>query len=266
MTNSSPAHAVIRSKKADVLIRIANEADLPAVLEISKGIYGDNDYFPGEILIYLKDSSRRILIAVKDGKAVGLQVMLIIDEGETAIAHALRVHLSYRRQGIGKRLIEECRMYVKENFPQVKFERYSVTSQSKERLEIQKKSNDVIFHTVVFFACVVNGNVSMLNSRFASHLSDQSADLEYLNKIEFESVLRQGKIDDILFKDKYIVLWQPFKALVSNIQNGLFKVGDSVYGSYSGESIESLSHARWCPIEKCPQLFTVCYTQDEKLL
>ena len=117
-----------------------------------------------------------------------------------------------------------------------------------------------------FFACVVNGNVSMLNSRFASHLSDQSADLEYLNKIEFESVLRQGKIDDILFKDKYIVLWQPFKALVSNIQNGLFKVGDSVYGSYCGESIESLSHARWCPIEKCPQLFTVCYTQDEKLL
>ena len=151
MTNSSPAHAVIRSKMADVLIRIANEADLPAVLEISKGIYGDNNYFPGEFLNYLKDSSRRILIAVKDGKAVGLQVMLIIDEGETAIAHALRVHLSYRRQGIGKRLIEECRMYVKENFPQVKFERYSVTSQSKERLEIQKKSNDVIFHTVVFF-------------------------------------------------------------------------------------------------------------------
>ena len=255
-----------RSEMADLVIRLANEVDLPAVLEISKGIYGDNDYFPGEFLNYLKDSSRRILIAVKDGKAVGLQAIHIIDEGETAIAQALRVHLSYRRQGIGKRLIEECRNYVKANFPQVKFERYSVNSNSKARLGIQKKSNDVIFHTVMFFACVVNGNASKLNSRFATYLSDQSTDLKHLNKLEFESVLSQGKIDHILFKDKYIVLWQPFKALVSNIQNGLFKVGDSVYASYCGESIESLSHARWCPIEKCPQLFTVVYTQDEKLL
>ena len=254
-----------RQKMADVLIRLAKEADLPAILEMSKGVYRGHDYFPGEFLNYLKDSSRRILIAVKDGRAVGLQVVHIIDEGETAIVQALRVHLSYRCQGIGKQLIEECRNYVKENFPRVKFERYSVNSQSKERLGIQKKSNDVIFHTAVFFACVVNGNAK-LNSCFASYLSDQSADLKYLNKIEFESVLSQGNIDPILFKDKYIVLWQPFKALVSNIQNGLFKDGDSVYASYSGESIESLSHARWCPIEKCPQLFTVFYTLDEKLL
>ena len=263
---SLACEAGLMFKMADVLIRLANEADLPAILEMSKGIYGDNDYFPDEFLNYLKDSSRRILIAVKDGKAVGLQVMHIVDKGETAIAQALRVHLNYRRQGIGKRLIEESRNYVKGNFPGIKFERYSVNSQSKARLEIQKKSNDVIFHTAVFLACVVNGNASKLNSRFASYFSDQSADLKYLNKLEFERVLSQGKIDHILFEDKYIVHWQPFKALVSNIQNGLFKDGDSVYASYSGESIESLSHARWCPIEKCPQLFTVCYTQDMKLL
>jgi GNAT superfamily N-acetyltransferase len=248
---------------ADILIRLADKADLPDILEMSKGIYGNNDYFPGEFLNYLNDPNRRILIADKDGKAVGLQVVHIIDEGKTAITQALRVDIKYRRQGIGKRLIEECRNYVKENFPQVKFERYSVNSQSVERLGIQKKSDDILFHTAVFLACVVNGNSTELNSRFASH---QSADLKYLDKTEFENVLSRRNFGHILFNDKYIVHWQPFNALVSNVQNGLFKDGDSVFASFSGESVESLSHTRWCAIEKCPQLFTVFYTLDKELL
>ena len=251
---------------ANVLIRLASEADLPAVLEMSKGVYGDNDYFLSEFLNFLNDPSRRILVAEKDGKVVGLQVVHIVDEGETSIVQGLRAHLKYRRQGIGERLIQECRNYVKENFPQVKFERYSVNSQSVERLGIQKKSTDVLFHTVVFFACVVNGNASELSSRLARYFSDQSTNLKYLEKVEFESVLNQGKLCNLLLKDTYIVHWQPFKARVSNIPHGLFKDGDSIFASYSGESIESLSHSRWCPTEKCPQLYTVCYTLDKKLL
>jgi N-acetylglutamate synthase-like GNAT family acetyltransferase len=69
---------------ANVLIRLASEADLPAVLEMSKGVYGDNDYFLSEFLNFLNDPSRRILVAEKDGKVVGLQVVHIVDEGETS--------------------------------------------------------------------------------------------------------------------------------------------------------------------------------------
>ena len=201
------------------------------------------------------------MIAEKDGKAVGLQVVHIIDEGETAIAQSLRVHLEYRRQGIGKRLIEECRNYVKENFPQVKFERYASSTTSPERLAIQKKSNDVLFHTAVFFGCVVNGHLE-------SHFSDQLADLKKLDIIEFESVLMQSGVTDILFKNEFIIncRFQPFKALVSNIQHGMVKEGNSIYASYSGESIESLSTARWCPTEIRPRLVSVFYTLDKKLL
>ena len=244
----------------DVFIRNAVESDLADVLEMSKGVYGNNDYFPGEFLNFLNDPSRRILVAEKAGKAVGLQVIHIIDEGETAIVQGLRVHLGYRGQGIGKRLIQESRNYVKENFPQVKFERYSVNSQSVERLGIQKKSDDLLFETIAFFPCVVNGNGQM---------KTQSAcciNLNYLNMAEFKDILSKGKLNKILFKDKYIVNWQPFKALVSNIPNGLLKDGDSIFASYAGESVESLSHSRWCPIEKCPQLCTVCYTQNDELL
>jgi hypothetical protein len=42
-------------KMADILIRLANKADLPGVLEMSKGIYGSHDYFPNEFLNYLND-------------------------------------------------------------------------------------------------------------------------------------------------------------------------------------------------------------------
>jgi GNAT superfamily N-acetyltransferase len=201
---------------ADILIRLADKADLPDILEMSKGIYGGHDYFPGEFINYLNDPNRRILIADKDGKAVGLQVVHIIDEGETAIAQSLRVHLEYRRQGIGKRLIEECRIYVKENFPQVKFERYAANT-SPERLAIQKKLNDVLFHRAVFFGCIVNGNASELKSHLESHFSDQLVDLKKLNGIEFESVLSQKCLANILFKKEFIIncRWQPFKALVS---------------------------------------------------
>ena len=250
---------------ADIFIRLANEADLPAVLEMSKGIYGDNDYLPGEFFNYLNDPSRRILVAEKDNKAVGLQCLHIVDEGETAIAYALRVHLQYRRQGIGQRLIDECRYFVKQNFPQVKFERYSVNSQSVERPGIQKKSDDILFYTVGFLACIVNSNPE-LSSRLACYSSDQATNVKQLNKTEFVSILNQGNCGNILFKNKYIVHWQPFKPLVSNVSCGLFKDGDTIFVSYSGESIESLSHSRWFPIEKCPQLYTVCYTQDKELL
>ena len=87
-----------------------------------------------------------------------------------------------------------------------------------------------------------------------------------MNKAEFEGILSKGKLDKILFKEKCIVNWQPFKALVSNIPNGLLKDGDSIFASYSGESVESLSHSRWCPFEKCPQLYTVCYTRNDEIL
>jgi hypothetical protein len=113
----------------------------------------------------------------------------------------------------------------------------------------------------VFFGCVVNGHLE-------SHFSNQLADLKKLNGIEFESVLRQNVIANILFKKEFIIncRWQPYKSLVSNIRHGLFKDGDSIYASYSGKSIESLSTARWCPTEICPRLVSVFYTLDKKLL
>ena len=253
------------TKMVDVFIRLANEADFPAILEMSQGIYGGNDYLPGVFFNYLNDPSRRILVAEKDGKAVGLQCLHIVDEGETVIAQALRVHLHYRRQGIGRKLINERRNYVKQNFPQVKFERYSVQSQSVERLGLSKKTNDTLFHTLVFPACVVTVSPE-LSSRLACYSAGQATNMKQLNKDEFVSILNQGNIGNILVKNKYILLAMPLKPLVSNIPCGLFKDGDSIFASYSGKFVKSLSHSRWIPAQKCPQLHITCYTQDKELL
>ena len=90
---------------ANINFRFAVKDDLPAVLEMSEGIYDGYDNFPCEFINLLNDPTRIILMAEKDGKAVGLRVMQIVDEGETAIGQCLRVHSQYRRQGIGKQLI-----------------------------------------------------------------------------------------------------------------------------------------------------------------
>ncbi|XP_028407504.1 histidine N-acetyltransferase-like [Dendronephthya gigantea] len=249
---------------ANVVIRLANEADLPAVLEMSEGIYDGHDYFASEFRNYLNDPNRRILIAVMDDKAVGLQVMHVIDEGETAIAHSLRVNCKYRCQGIGKRLIQECRNYVKANFPQVKFERY--VTRSNARLAIQEKSDDVQFHEAAAFVCLVKGNTSELRSRLTSYSIDQTTNLKQLNKTDLERILTQDTLRKILLKGKYIGIREPFKALVSNITIGLFKDGDTMLASYSGESVESLSHSRWYSVAKHPRLNSICYTLDKELL
>ncbi|XP_028407505.1 histidine N-acetyltransferase-like [Dendronephthya gigantea] len=249
---------------ANVVLRVANEADLPAVLEISEGIYEGLDYFPYEFLNLLDDPNRTILIAEMDGKAVGLQVMHVIDEGEAVLAHSLRVHYKYRCQGIGRRLIQESRNYVKANFPQVKFERYLTGNDA--RLAIQKKSDDVPIHEVVYFLCLVNNHLSEL-SRLKSYLTDQTIDLKLLNKAELERILNQDKLRKILFKEKYIGVRQPYKPLASNISNGLFKDGDdAMFVSYSGESVESFSHSRWIQTNSRPQLKSVCYTLNKELL
>ncbi|XP_028407428.1 histidine N-acetyltransferase-like [Dendronephthya gigantea] len=264
LVNNYQISPVNKMANCNMITRLAKEADLPAVLEMSEGVYGGHDYFLVEFLNFVKDPSRRILIAEMDGKAVGLQAIHIVDEGETAIAHSLRVHYKYQCRGIGKRLIQECRNYVRANFPQVKFERY--VTRSDARLAIQKKSDDLQFHQAATFRGIVNANSSGLNSRIANSLIEQSVNLKQLNKTGLEVILNEQKLRNILFQDKYLVLSQPFKPLASNIANGLFKDGDTIFASYSSESVEALSHSRWSSTPKCYQLRTVCYTQNKELL
>ena len=247
-----------------VKFRLAAKTDLPDVLEMSEGVFGGIDYLPIEFLNYLRDPNRQILIAEIDGKPVGLRVLHIVDDGETVGCSCLRVHAKYRGQGIGRRIIKESRDFVKRNFQRVKFEKFSVSSEAVERLSIQKTSEDVLFHKSGLLKYFVNINAEEF-SRLASFIP---TNMECVNKTEFENILSQEKLCGILFKGNYIAQWQPFKPLVSNIPNGLYKEGDSMFASYSEQSdVEALSHGRWsATASKCPQLFTVCYTLDKKLL
>ncbi|XP_028407506.1 histidine N-acetyltransferase-like [Dendronephthya gigantea] len=249
---------------ANIVIRLASEADLPAVKEVSEDVYGGHDYFLGEFLNFLNDPNRRVFIAEMDGKVVGLRAMHIIDEGETVIGHSLRVHYKKRCQGIGTRLVQESRNYVKAKFPQVKFERYA--THTVERLSILRKSDDVQFHEAGLFECLVNADVSKLSPRLASYSTEQITDLKLLNKTELERILNQDKLRKISLKGKYIGIREPIHAIASNITNGLFKDGDTMLASYSGESVESLSNSRWCKTLTCPHLMSVCYTLDKQLL
>ena len=157
---------------------------------------------------------------------------------------------------------------MKTNFPQVKVERCTIASASVGRVAIQKNSDEIITQQIPYFECFVNGNEAPeLVSRFQHYSADENSDnLTGLSKAGFENILKQGKLTSILFQNPYVVYWQPFKALLSNIPKGLFEDGDSLFASFSGESIECLSHSRWCQTMKHAELFTICYTLNPKLL
>ena len=248
-----------------LLFCLANETDL-AVYEMSEGIYGGYDYLTLKFLNHLKDSDGRTLIAEKDGRAVGLQVMHFVDEKETVIVQGLRVHLGYRRQGIGKRLIQECRDYAKQNFPRVKVERFAMSATAVEHIDIVKKSEDALLDKVAIYRCSVNGNSSELSFCLRQLGINLHADLPRLSQTELFSLLQQGKLATILFKNRFIVNWELLEALASNISNGLSKEGDSIFATLSSRSVQCLSHSQWRPLVKCPQLVTSCYTLDEELL
>ncbi len=140
----------------NVTVRLAVKSDLSAVWEMSEGMYAGLDPLPLRFLQMLDDPQYTVLVAVKDDKAVGLRVIFIIDDGETAIFRGLRVHTGYQGRGIAKELMKASEGYVKQHFPRVKVFRYSVTSLSKSRLALQMKCDDRMSLKLTLCACLVD--------------------------------------------------------------------------------------------------------------
>ena len=140
----------------EATIRLAGKSDLSAVWEMSNGLYGGLDTLPYTFLHMLDDPQHTVLVVVKDGKAVGLRVIHIIENGEAAIFEGLRVHAAYRGQGIAKQIMKASEQYVREHFPGVKVIRYSVTTRDKSRLALQVKYDDRVLFKLAFCACFVD--------------------------------------------------------------------------------------------------------------
>lgn len=83
----------------NISFRLANEQDIQAILEMSKGIYGGRDYLPYAIHGWFQANDRHMFVAELQGKVIGFQAAVITDGGHSILCHSLRIHKEYRGRG-----------------------------------------------------------------------------------------------------------------------------------------------------------------------
>jgi GNAT superfamily N-acetyltransferase len=86
-------------------LRRITAADRAAVEEISKGIYGGNDYLVSSFDKWAASASRHMLgLFSSNGQLVALEVLTLFDGGKSAMFQALRVHPAFRGKGFAKQI------------------------------------------------------------------------------------------------------------------------------------------------------------------
>ena len=256
-------HAVMAAMNVDV--RLAKKTDLSAVWEMSEGMYAGLDVLPERFLHMLDDPQCKVLVAVKKDKVVGLRVVHILEDGKTAIYQGLRVHKDYQGQGIAKELIKATEEYVRKDFPSVSTIRYSVTNLSKSRLALQMKCDDRMVLQLAGCACLVDPNTtSSVLQRFSD--VSTSTNVKEVNINDINIFLKQNKIDHILFNNSFFESYDSFKAIQSNIDDGLIDDKHNFFASCHGNTVESLSQSKRSNAVKYPRWAVTLYAMDENLV
>jgi GNAT superfamily N-acetyltransferase len=92
-----------KGKRDQVEIRKATKADKALVLEISKNLWGGNDYLPEVWDDWVTDPKGRLITATLDGKPVGV-AHAWLQTPDIAWLEGVRVHEQYRGHGIAGKL------------------------------------------------------------------------------------------------------------------------------------------------------------------
>jgi GNAT superfamily N-acetyltransferase len=249
----------------NVDVRLAKESDFSAVWEMSDGMYAGLDVLPKSFLNMLDDPRHTVLVAVKDGKAVGLRVILIIEDGETAIFQGLRVHIDYQGRGIAKELMKASEEHLRQHYPRVNTIRYSVTDRSKSRLALQMRCDDRVLYKLALCACLVDPNTTpSLLQRYSEGTT--STGVKEVNINEINIFLKQNKLDHILFNNSFCMNYDSFRATQSNIDDGFIDDKHNFFASSHDNIVESLSQSKRSSAVKWPRWAVTLYPMDENLL
>ncbi|XP_059573883.1 probable N-acetyltransferase 16 [Alligator mississippiensis] len=112
-----------KEPEAPLQFSLAAESDFEEVVAMSEGIYGGLDYLPSRYHAWLREPQRTVVLAKRAGAVIGLQSVVIIDGGETALVEGLRVAPWERGKGVAGELQRFCAGLIKQQHPGVKVSR-----------------------------------------------------------------------------------------------------------------------------------------------
>ena len=239
-------------------VRLAVEGDYEAVVDVSQGIYDGLDYLPVVFHKLLTQPNRVLFVAELEGKIIGTEFIFVVDEGETAIERAWRIHPKYRGRGLGSQMARFVLEYVKQNYPRV----------SRVRTTIRKNARyprrDIFQYSFKIF------NVSK-DFTISGEPGIPKIKLSRYSKEEFSDIILDKPVTEVLFKKHlHIVDWIPFEAERYNldlmVNEGDCLLADQSAKDYSrGMVPKSFSHGRLSPRVECCVWVTAIYTDDPAL-
>ena len=236
--------------------RLATLQDFDEVQKMSKGIYEGHDYLPLKYHHWLKQDNIIVMIGVIDGKIIGLEAQVVVDDGMTAVSRARRIHPDYRGHSYGTRLSEALRNHVRPMFPNICRERF-ITILQRDASRNYKEL--LVQHTL---ACDIDNSTFKLENLPRTERKLESCTLEY-----FADVVLSPSVVKNLFPSETLVIDQcPFEAVRANI-DFMFEDGDQLFVEQCSEEQlpVSLSHGRFTPKTEFQLWSCGIFTQDPEL-
>ncbi|KAM3926662.1 putative N-acetyltransferase 16 [Leptodactylus fuscus] len=195
----------------------ATAEDYEDVMSISGGIYNGMDYLPFKYHAWLKDPQRRTYLAKCEGKVVGFESFILVDDGTTAVLEGLRVAPWMRGRGVAGLIQKFCLDTLQSNYPEVK--RVRMTRAENPPASVLAKYKVISSKAVVSVlipADQLDTTIKLLESRVNN--LDKSKNLSVLGAEEILRFFEESKSREDLLPGGLIVQgWHPFGTHKSNL-------------------------------------------------
>lgn len=238
-----------------ITFRLAEPYDFDEIIELSEGIYGGHDYLPLKFHKWLqKDNMAVILAHSSDNKLIGLLAYFIVDDQQTYVRRAERIHQELRGQGINRKLREYARNHARQRFPNLKRVRFTSTNENVN-LQYHRKLQEWNF---------VAYEVETKHCRQALASMKKAIEIKSCSREYFSDIILSSTGRAKLFpRDVMVVNWCPFEPLRSNIDHVLEDRNELFAEDCADDSIpQSFSFGTYLPTAKFLDWQAVIYADD----
>ncbi|KAM3926663.1 putative N-acetyltransferase 16 [Leptodactylus fuscus] len=194
----------------------ATAEDYEEVMSISGGIYNGMDYLPFKYHAWLKDPQRRTYLAKCEGKVVGFESFILVDDGTTAVVEGLRVAPWMRGRGVAGLIQKFCLDTLQSNHPKVKRVRLTRAEDPPASMLMKYKViSSKALVSVLIAAEKLDTTIKLLESRV------NNLDISNLSVLGAEEILRffeeSKSREDLLPGGLIIQDCRPFSMHKSNL-------------------------------------------------
>ncbi|XP_044132852.1 histidine N-acetyltransferase-like [Bufo gargarizans] len=223
----------------------ATAEDYEELMSISSGLYNGVDYVPVKYHTWLKEPQRRMFVARCEGKVVGFESFIVVDDGTTAVVEDLRVAAEMRRRGVGGVIERFCWDVIRSDHPEVIRLRFS---RSENPPALNVKTCKIItckaLISVLVTADQLEAKLRLLESRVNNE--DRSKKLSFLGPEEILRFFESKTKEQLLPGGLLVQGWLPIAAQKSNLDLLLKQEIVWIY-SHPEDSSDSASSSKVTP-------------------